>query len=129
MTIEIPETHADLLDNPVGVLATTGPNGPHATAVWFLWEDGVVKISGVSKRKWFKNGVSGGRASYLLLDPSGYRTLELRGAVTTEPDGELTFMKHQFEKYDTTVEAFGDPEPDLRSIFTLTPDKVFAWGH
>jgi len=130
MTVEIPESHRDLLDIPVAVLATAGPNGPHATAVWFLWDDGVVRTSGVSTRQWFKNGVRAGRASFLFVDPaSPYRTLELRGAVTAEPDSDLAFMRREFEKYDTSVEAFGNPEPELRSVFTLTPDRAFAWGH
>src|SRR5688572_27542177 len=35
----VPESHAGLLDAPVGVLTTIGKDGfPQATAVWFIWD-------------------------------------------------------------------------------------------
>ena len=35
----IPDTHRDLLNSAVGVLATLGPDGqPQVTALWFLFD-------------------------------------------------------------------------------------------
>src|SRR4051812_17576410 len=43
---EIPESHRDLLDTPVATLATVGRDGlPQLTVVWFLLEDGDVRVS------------------------------------------------------------------------------------
>jgi Pyridoxamine 5'-phosphate oxidase len=41
-----PESHHDLLDPEVAALATIAPSGmPQQTAVWFLHEDGKLKLS------------------------------------------------------------------------------------
>jgi hypothetical protein len=42
----VPSTHLDLLDASVATLATIGPDGrPQVSGVWFLADDGVVKVS------------------------------------------------------------------------------------
>jgi hypothetical protein len=42
----IPQSHEDLLQLEAASLATIGPDGfPQVTALWFLYEDGKIKIS------------------------------------------------------------------------------------
>jgi len=129
MTANIPATHTELLDNPIVTIATVGEDGyPAVAAVWFQYENGQIKTSGVSTRKWFQNAARTGKATYFFTDASGYKTLEVRGDVTIEDDSSLEWMRHQFEKYDTKIEEFGDPEARLRRVLVLTPTKVRAWG-
>ena len=53
MTLAIPDTHVDLLSQPlVGVLTTIGADGlPQSTALWFLLDDGELKMSVRTDRK------------------------------------------------------------------------------
>lgn len=57
MSTEIPSSHVDLLQAPgTAVLATIGKDGlPQVTALWWLLEDGVIKISISSARQKLKN--------------------------------------------------------------------------
>src|SRR5262249_40352840 len=51
-----PESHRDLLDAPVAMLATQSANGyPQVTALWFLYEDGEIKLSLNTARQKVKN--------------------------------------------------------------------------
>ena len=44
--VEIPASHRDLLDGQVATLATIGPDGrPQLSEVWFLAEDGTLRLS------------------------------------------------------------------------------------
>jgi hypothetical protein len=58
-----PETHHDLLESDVAILATIGRDGyPQVTALWFLFdEDDIVKLSlntarGNKKKYWLEVG-------------------------------------------------------------------------
>jgi hypothetical protein len=46
MTTEIPDSHRDLLEAKFATLATIGKDGgPQLTEVWFLFEEGELRIS------------------------------------------------------------------------------------
>ena len=52
----IPESHRDLLDGEFATLATVGADGrPQLTEVWFLSEDGSVRVSINTSRQKPKN--------------------------------------------------------------------------
>jgi PPOX class probable F420-dependent enzyme len=129
MTIEIPASHADLLQIPVATLATVGPTGyPQVSAVWFIWEDGVVKTSLVPERQKYINGVRTGKATWSFIDPANpYKTLEIRGDVSVADDTDLTFLSHLLTKYGQTLETFQAPKEN-RKVFTVTPVRVRVWG-
>jgi len=130
MSIDIPESHRDLLDAQVGELATVGPSGyPQVSVVWFLWEDGKVKTSVHVSRQKFRNAVRLGKATFVIVDPANpYRYLEIRGDVSVEPDyPELAFMRRSFVKYGTTPEEFQGEKDEGRQVLILDPVRVRVW--
>jgi PPOX class probable F420-dependent enzyme len=130
-TPEVPDSHKDLLDAQIGVLGTVGGNGrPQLSAVWFLGEaDGTVRISLNSSRQKLKNLQARPQASLLIQDPaSGYRYLEIRGAVDIADDPDYAFAKKIGAKYGGADVRDHDGPADTRHVVTITPDRVVAWG-
>ncbi|MBO9578791.1 MAG: pyridoxamine 5'-phosphate oxidase family protein [Microbacteriaceae bacterium] len=129
MSIEIPADFAALLDVPVATLTTIGPSGyPQSSAVWFLPEDGVVKVSLVDTNQKVRNALANPKGTYLFIDPANpYKTLEVRGDLSVEPDTDVAFLRRQLAKYGTTPEEFGRGL-DGRVVLTLTPTRVRTWG-
>ena len=79
--IDVPESHRDLLQTQVATLATVDGQGlPQLTEVWFLFEDGDLKISLNETRRKTRNLVERPECSLLILDlQNPYRYLEVRG--------------------------------------------------
>jgi PPOX class probable F420-dependent enzyme len=90
---EIPESHRDLLDAQFATLATIGPDGrPQLSEVWFLAEDGTVKISLSNARQKTKNLARRPVATVFILDLANpYRYLEIRGDAELTPDDDYSF--------------------------------------
>src|SRR6185312_16532416 len=109
----IPESHRALLDAPVGVLATTGPDSlPQATALWFVFDQsqGVVRFSLNTARQKVKNLQARPVASFIVLDPaSPYRTIELRGRVDITPDDAYAFADELGKKYNADLRKMDQP--------------------
>lgn len=127
----IPETHRDLLENnQIVMLATIGPHGePQVTALWFLYEDGKVKMSINEYRQKLKNLRRDPRASALFVDPANpYKTLEIRGTVEIEPDSEYVFASRVGAKYGGTDMREMDKPGEMRSMVTLISEKVHTFG-
>ncbi len=128
-TLEIPEGFESLLEIPVATLTTIGSSGyPQSSAVWFLPENGVVKVSLLDTNQKVQNAIANPKGTYLFVDPANpYKTLELRGDLTVEPDVEVAFLRRQLVKYGTTPEDFGRPL-EGRVALVLTPNRVRTWG-
>ena len=128
----IPDSHRSLLDAPVGVLGTVGPDGlPQISAVWFLYDeaDGVLRISLNTARQKYKNLRRRPQASFLILDPaSPYRTIELRGRVEIAPDDDYAFAAREGEKYGVADFRQMDGPGQTRVVVTLRPQRVNTWG-
>jgi PPOX class probable F420-dependent enzyme len=124
-------SHRPLLDAPVGVLATIGPDGlPQLTALWFLFDaaDGAVRFSLNTTRQKVKNLRARPVAAFLVLDPATpYRTMELRGHVDLEPDDDYAFADRVGRKYGADLRTMDRPG-DKRVVATLRPEKVNTWG-
>ncbi len=129
--LSIPESHQDLLQAPVGVLATNGQDGfPQVTALWFLLDDdGVIKISLNTSRQKVKNLQAHPRCTFFVLDPNNpYRTLEIRARATITPDAGNVFAKKMSAKYGGFDFTSSDRPGESRIIVTLEPVKVNTWG-
>jgi PPOX class probable F420-dependent enzyme len=127
---QIPSSHLDLLEAPIPVtIATIGPTGhPQVTAIWAFSEDGNVVTSLVGARQKLKNLEARPQAAVFVIDPANpYRTLEVRGDVSIEPDPELTTLKRILALYGTDLESFPGPLEDRRTV-TLRPTHVVALG-
>ena len=126
---DVPESHKDLLQAPVGVLATNGRDGqPQVSALWFLYEDGKIKISLNNSRQKLKNLERDPRCTLFILDPNNpYRTLEIRAKAELTPDPNYEFADQVGKKYNADLRAMDQPGQS-RFVVTLEPLRYNPWG-
>jgi PPOX class probable F420-dependent enzyme len=130
MTLGVPDTHVDLLSQPlVGVLTTIGTDGlPQSTALWFLLDEGELKMSVRTDRQKYRNLLANPRATLFIFDPqSTARTLEIRGEVEIRPDPDKEQAKRFAAVYGDAASAW-DPEGVTRVVLALQPIRVAAFG-
>jgi PPOX class probable F420-dependent enzyme len=125
---DFPASHRDLLDASVASLATNGRDGfPQVTEVWFLHDEGEIKLSLNTVRVKTRNLERDPKCSLLILDlQNPYRYLEVRGNARIEPDGDLTFGRKLGAKYDTEFWVHDAPG-ERRVVVTIEPVNVRAW--
>ncbi|MGD0197220.1 MAG: PPOX class F420-dependent oxidoreductase [Solirubrobacteraceae bacterium] len=123
----IPESHADLLAAQVATLSTNGPDGhPQVTAIWFLQDDGKLRISLNDTRQKLKNLRRDPRCTLFIMDPeSDYRYLEIRADAQIDADSDYEFAAKIGKKYDADVRAYDAPGSS-RVVVTLEPVKINA---
>ena len=126
----VPESHRDLLNAQVAVLATIGQDGyPQVTALWFLFDEGTVKMSLNTTRQKVKNLQAHPECSFFILDPANpYRTLEIRARAEITPDPDYTFAKKLGAKYGGADLSTRDRPGETRVVVSLQPTKVNTWG-
>ncbi len=127
---QIPSSHLDLLEAPIPVsIATIGPTGyPQVTAIWAVVDGQNVVTSLAGVRQKLRNLRARPRATVFVIDPANpYRTLEVRGDVTVDPDPDLTTLRRVLAAYGTDLESFAGPLED-RTTVTLRPTHVIALG-
>jgi PPOX class probable F420-dependent enzyme len=122
-----PESHRDLLDAQVASLATIGGDGlPQLTEVWFLHDDGELKLSLNAARLKTRNLTKRPQCSLLLLDlQNPYRYLEVRGRAMIEPDDDYAFARRLGAKYDADLSVHDQPGEN-RVVVTIEPANVYA---
>lgn len=122
-----PESHRDLLDAQVASLATVGRDGfPQVTELWFLYDDGELKLSLNNSRLKTRNLERDPRCSLFLLDLANpYRYLEVRGNAKVEPDDDYTFARKLGAKYDADVSLHDQPGQS-RVAVTIEPTNIYA---
>jgi PPOX class probable F420-dependent enzyme len=120
-----PESHSDLLDGQVASFATIDSDGfPQVTEVWFLHEDGELKLSLNTARRKTQNLAERPECSLFLLDLANpYRYLEVRGRARIEPDDDYDFAAKVGAKYSADLKAYDGPE-DSRVVVTIDPVKI-----
>jgi PPOX class probable F420-dependent enzyme len=120
-----PESHADLLDAQVASFATIDSDGfPQVTEVWFLHEDGELKLSLNGSRAKTKNLAARPECSLFLLDLANpYRYLEVRGRARVAPDDDYAFANKVGAKYNADLKAHDGPD-DSRVVVTIDPVKI-----
>jgi PPOX class probable F420-dependent enzyme len=126
MTI-FPETHRDLLDAQVATFATIADDGlPQLTEVWFLHDEGEVRLSLNSARAKTKNLQVRPACSVLILDLANpYRYLEVRGRARVEPDVDHVVADKVGRKYGADLRGIDRPG-ETRFAVTVEPTKVYA---
>src|SRR5437763_1120857 len=122
-----PDSHSDLLDAQVSTLATIGGNGlPQLTEVWFLHDEGELKLSLNTSRLKTRNLQKRPQCSLLLLDlQNPYRYLEVRGNARIESDEDYEFARKLGAKYDADLSVHDQPG-DSRVVVTIEPANVYA---
>jgi PPOX class probable F420-dependent enzyme len=122
----VPDSHRDLADAPVATFATIGPDGrPQLSAVWFLIDD-TVRLSLNTTRQKTRNLQANPEATLFVLDPSGYRYLEIRGDARIEPDDDYAFADHLGAKYGGADLRANDRPGETRVVVTIEPARVNA---
>ena len=129
MPESIPESHRDLLQSKVAILATVGKDGrPQTSALWFLADGDAVKISLNTSRQKYRNLKRNPAASLILMDHANpARYVELRGDAQIEPDAEYTFADRVGAKYGTDLRSRDKPG-EGRVIVTIRPVRARTWG-
>lgn len=122
-----PKSHEDLLNIDVAALATIRPDGfPHVTELWFLFDEGELKLSLNTSRLKAQNLQANPRCSLLLLDlKNPYRYLEVRGRAKIEPDDDYEFANKLGKKYNADLSTMDGPG-DRRLVITVEPVNIYA---
>ena len=123
---DFPESHRDLLDAQVASLATVGRNGfPQVTEIWFLHDDGELKLSLNTARLKTRNLQRDPKCSLLLLDlENPYRYLEVRGHARVEADDDYGFAQKLGAKYKADLKVHDQPG-ESRVVVTIEPVNVY----
>jgi PPOX class probable F420-dependent enzyme len=124
----IPESHADLLDAPQATVATVGPDGrPQLSSVWFLAEDGQVRLSLHSNRQKTKNLQANPVIGVHIQDAANpVRYLEVRGDARIEPDDDYAFADRLGAKYGGADLRAMDAGQGRRFVVTVEPVRINA---
>jgi len=120
-----PESHSDLLDAQLASLATIDGDGfPQVTEVWFLLDEGELKLSLNTARHKTKNLTSRPQCSLLILDlENPYRYLEVRGTARIASDDDYTFAAKLGAKYNADLKVHDQPG-ETRVVVTIDPVKI-----
>lgn len=131
MSVEVPETHLDLVSDSSkahAVLSTIMPDGsPQATIVWLDMKEGMFRINTVRGRVKDRNIQRNPKVSLTILDPSdNYHWLMVRGEVVNETEqGADAHIADLALKY-RGKRSFPVREGDTRVIYTIKPRSIFA---
>jgi PPOX class probable F420-dependent enzyme len=122
-----PASHADLLETQFATLGSIDQEGrPQLTEVWFLHEDGELKISLNTSRFKTRNLQARPGCSVLILDLANpYRYLEIRGSARVEPDDDYVFADRVGKKYGADLRVHDGPG-ESRVVVTIDVAKVHA---
>ena len=97
------------------------------SAVWFLAEDGVVKVSLNTARQKVKNLAANPAVTVFILDPANpAQYLEIRGDATLEPDADYAFADRLGAKYGGADLRAMDGPDGRRVVVTVNPVRVNA---
>ena len=123
----VPQPFEDFLSTQLATLATVSASGrPQLSVVWFLAEDGVVRMSLSDSRQKTVNLQANNAVSVLILDPTnGFRYLEIRGRAEIAPDTDFAFATKVGAKYGADLRAYDAPG-DTRMVVTVVADRVRA---
>jgi PPOX class probable F420-dependent enzyme len=122
-----PDSHRDLLEAQVATLATIDGKGfPQLTEVWFLLDDGELKLSLNNSRRKTGNLAKRPQCSLMIVDLADpYRYLEVRGNARLEPDDDYAFARKVGAKYDSDLSVHDAPG-ESRVVVTIEPVNVYA---
>lgn len=124
---DIPASHRDLLDAQFATFATVGPDGrPQLSEVWFLADDGELRVSLNTTRQKTKNLQRNPACTLFLLDLSvPYRYLEIRGDAEISPDDDYAVADRVGAKYDADLRSRDNPGEN-RVTVTVRPVRINA---
>ena len=122
---DFPDDYRDLLDAQFATLATLEPDGtPQLSEIWFLHDDGEIRLSLNSTRRKTQNLEARPQCSLMILDiQNPFRYVEVRGRARIEPDDDHAFAGKLHGKYGADVSAYDQPG-DRRVVVTIEPRRI-----
>jgi PPOX class probable F420-dependent enzyme len=137
MSAQIPNSHKDLLTNPVhATIATIMPDGqPQLSVVWCNYDGEHILVNTARGRQKDKNLGARPQATILLIDPQNpYRYLEVRGTVEMTEEGAVEHISQLAKLYTGADSYYGGVTPadqaekETRVICKITPTRVTTAG-
>ena len=121
-----PDSHKDFLDFPVASLTTIGDDGfPQSTLLWFLHDEGELKLSLNKSRLKTRNLLKRPQVSLLIPDFSDpMKYLEVRGIARAQDDPDKAFAAKLGAKYGADLAAYDQPG-DERMVITIEPTNIY----
>jgi PPOX class probable F420-dependent enzyme len=135
MSINIPDTHVDLLQTPVhGVLTTIMPDGaPQSSIIWVGYDGEYILINTTLERQKGRNMQVNPKVTILVIDPKdSSRWIEVRGHVfEITQEGAEAHADKLTQRYCRKKEYFyGDIYPveqkqkETRVVVKIRPIKI-----
>jgi Pyridoxamine 5'-phosphate oxidase len=129
------EVDAFLAEERTCRVATTGTNGPHATPLWFVWLDGTLWLTSLSRSQRWTDLQNDPRIAAVVDAGEAYtelRGVELRGRV--EVVGEVPRTGEPVPELDGPEQAFADRytggtivRDGRHGWLRLVPEKITSW--
>jgi PPOX class probable F420-dependent enzyme len=129
----IPTSHRDLAEQAgIAILSTFGADGfPQSTAVGYLLDDDVFRITVASGKQKLKNLRQRPECTVFILDPlNPHRTLEVRGRAELIPDDDFVWAAKIAESRGGSVEDVRriTPPGERRFCIAVHPVKSNTFG-
>src|ERR1700722_15992403 len=120
----IPESHRDLLEADIAILATIGSDmRPQLSAVWFLLDDDAIRLSLNTSRQKVRNLRANPAINLFILDRDApTRYLEIRGDAEVVDDSDYALADRVGQKYGADLRTF-DGADSHRVAVTIRPTR------
>lgn len=138
MALDIPETHRDLIEDPVFVTITTlmPDNQPQSSVVWCSADDNHVLINTTEGRQKTKNMRERPQATLIAIDPENpFRYVEIRGRVAAiTREGADEHIDELAQQYMNKPAYYGHLAPaelaeqETRVICKIEPTRIRTYG-
>jgi Pyridoxamine 5'-phosphate oxidase len=129
------EVDAFLAEQRTCRVATVGSTGPHATPLWFVWQDGALWLTSLSRSQRWTDLQNDPRIAVVVDAGEDYgelRGVELRGRV--EVVGEVPRTGEPVPELDGPEQAFADKysggtvvRDGRHAWLRLVPEKITSW--
>jgi len=126
-SVTIDPAYHDLLTAPnTAVLVTLLADGsPQGSPVWFLFDEGSIKVSTTADRLKHKNLQRDPRIAITVVDPAKpLRYLEVRGTAELTPDTDFGVRDAIARKHGFANGAIFDSPGAQRVTITIVPTRV-----
>lgn len=138
MPLDIPETHRDLIEEPVYVTVTTlmPDSQPQSSVVWCNTDGDHILINTAENRRKAKNMKERPQATVMAVDPENpFRYVEIRGRVTAVTrEGADEHIDELAQQYLDQPAYYGYAAPaelaeqETRVICKIEPTRIRTYG-
>ncbi|MGD2058687.1 MAG: PPOX class F420-dependent oxidoreductase [Anaerolineales bacterium] len=133
MTVEVPQSHEDLLEDETrafAILATIMDDGtPQATPIWFNVVDGKITINTARGRVKEHNMSARPDIALAILDPDDpYRYMQMRGRVVDESEENARRHIDELAGKYTGEADYKNYQGETRVKYTIEPRSISVAG-